>query len=166
MDTQKLANWSEIVASVAVVITLVFLILEVRQNTDAVERQALLERQARLINPYLASPEFRSVYVKIKEKDGREDNVAAFIDYYDLAHGEAVLWVRHLDENWSGLEADFLKYGESDDMNALITGFLSFPDARLYWLTSASADRFNPEFRSHVESLRLQLPEHQQAMPE
>jgi len=36
MDRSKLADLSEIVSSVAIVVTLIYLTVEVRQNTDAV----------------------------------------------------------------------------------------------------------------------------------
>ena len=144
----------EIVASVAVVITLVFLIYEVRQNTAAIERQTVLDRQSRLVEPYLASPEFRNVYTIIKKKDGREPRVEALKDRYDLTDEQAVLWVRHLDENWTGMEADFLQYGPSLELNELIVGFLNFPDARAYWEASLDDGPFSPDFVEHVELLR------------
>lgn len=155
MDTQKWVAWAEIVASIAVVVTLVFLTYEVRQNTMAIERQTNLDRQSRLIDPYLESPLFRSVYAKIKAKDGREPRVAAFIGRYDLTDEDAVLWVRHLDENWTGLETDFLQFGSSDELDDLISGFLKFPDGALYWDVSMKTGRFSQAFRNHVESLRL-----------
>lgn len=154
MNTQKWAAWMEIVASVAVVITLVFLIYEVRQNTVAIERQTVLDRQARLVEPYLTSPDFRAVYAKIKEKDGRELRVTALIDRYGLTDEEAVLWVRHLDDNWTGMEADFLQYGPSPDLDELIAGFLNFPDAEAYWEASMKDGPFSTAFMEHVESLR------------
>jgi hypothetical protein len=144
----------EIVASVAVVITLVFLIYEVRQNTVAIERQTVLDRQSRLVDPYLTSSDFRAVYTKIKEKDGRESRVKALVDRYELADEEALLWVRHLDENWKGMEADFLQYGPSPDLDRLIAGFLTFPDAAAYWEASLKDGPFVTAFIEHVESLR------------
>jgi hypothetical protein len=143
-----------VVASVAVVITLAFLIYEVRQNTFAIERQTVLDRQSRLVDPYLTSPDFRAVYTKIKAKDGRELRVEALIDRYELTDEEAVLWVRHLDENWTGMEADFLQYGPSRGLDALIIGFLTFPDAKAYWEASLNDGPFSPAFVEHVESLR------------
>lgn len=154
MNTQKWAAWTEIVSSIAVVVTLVFLIYEVRQNTVAVERQTFLDRQSRLVGPYLNSKEFRSIYAKIKNLDGREPRVAALADRYDLTDEEAVYWIRHLDENWVGLWADFQQYGPNDELDELISGFLGFPDAMLYWDQAMKSGRFSQAFREHVESLR------------
>jgi len=154
MNLQKWTAWTEVVASITVVITLVFLIYEVRQNTAAIERQTYLDRQTRLIDPYLNSAEFRSVYSKIKSKDGREPRVQAFVDRYGLTYEEAVYWVRHLDENWRGLEADFTHYGPSAELDALTVGLLSFPDALLYWESALESGNFSDAFRKHVESLR------------
>jgi len=154
MNTRKWATWMEIVASVAVVITLVFLIYEVRQNTLAIERQTILDRQSRLVYPYLSSGDFRAVYAKIKVKDGRELRVKALIDRYELTDDESVLWVRHLDDNWKGIEADYIQYGPSPDLDGLIVGFLNFPDAKLYWESSVKEGVFSTPFVDHVESLR------------
>lgn len=153
MDYKKWAAWTEIVASIAVVVTLAFLIYEVRQNTAAIERQTFLDRQARLVNPYMESPEFRTIYSKIKNKDGREPRVEAFINHYGLSDEEAVYWVRHLDENWSGIEADFAQFGPSDEIDEMIIGFLRFPDAELYWESVSQTRKFSAAFREHVQSL-------------
>jgi len=71
-----------------------------------------------------------------------------------ILHDEAVLWVRHLDENWKGIEADYVQYGPSVDLDGLTAGFLNFPDAKLCWETSAKEGVFSTPFVEHVESLR------------
>ena len=154
MNNEKLAVWAEVVASIAVVVTLAFLIYEVRQNTVAVERQTYLDRQARLLEPYLESQDFREIYVKIKNRDGLEPRVQHFVDTYALSVEEALYWVRHLDQNWRGFENDFYRYGPNAGLNGMITGFLSFPDGRLYWDSAAQTAGFSDEFVNHVESLR------------
>jgi hypothetical protein len=154
VNTEKWAAWADIVASVAVVVTLAFLIVEVRQNTLTVERQIRLERQSRMIDPYLDSQEFRQIYTRIKATDGREPTVAAFAETYSLADEEAVYWVRHLDVIWTGLEADFLQNGPSPELDGLVRALLSFPDGRLYWRYSGSTDgRFTASFTRHVAGL-------------
>ena len=127
MNTEKWVAWAEITASIAVVATLLFLIYEVRQNTLAIERQMRLERQGRLIDPYMASKEFREIYTAIKVKDGQEPRVAAFAEHYSLTPEQAVYWVRHLDQIWTGLEADFLQNGPSRDLHSILEGMLMFP---------------------------------------
>ncbi|HEX5789196.1 MAG TPA: hypothetical protein VFY03_13520 [Woeseiaceae bacterium] len=156
MKTEKWAAWAEISASVAVVVTLLFLVFEVRQNTLAIERQIRLERQGRLIKPYMESPEFREIYTAIKAKDGQEPRVAAFARHYSLSPEQAVYWVRHLDEIWTGLEADFLQNGPSPELDSMLFGMKSFADGRLYWEVAGAEEamRFSPRFVEYVNAIR------------
>lgn len=162
MDTQEWAARAEIVASLAVIVTLGFVIYEVRQNTAAIERQTTIEREARIVEPYLTSPEFRRVYASIKDRDGPEPIVGAFMDEYDLAVEDAVYWVRHLEQIWTGLEADFHYMGRTDDNGGLIVGLFAYPDNRLYWSMSGSKGRHGADFVTYVEQLVARHPPVQQ----
>ncbi len=153
MRTKDWATWAEIVASVAVIITLIFLVYEVRQNTKALERQTMLERSSRLVGPYMSSGEFRAIYAKIKRKDGREESVAAFVDSYGLSDEEAVYWVRSLEQNFAGVAADYYRDGPTAELERLFTGLLSFPDAMLYWRVQGSKGVHGAEFTAYANSI-------------
>jgi len=133
MKTQEWAARAEIVASLAVILTLVFVIYELRQNTLAIERQTGLERVARMNEPYLSLPELRAVHAKIKDKDGQEEIVQAFIDEYELTHDEALLWARYLQRVFAGLATDYELEGPSRQVEAMTWGMVNVPDGRLYW---------------------------------
>jgi hypothetical protein len=70
MNLQSWAHWSEITASYAVVETLIFLLVEVGNNTRAIERQANLDRSASISASFLTSPDLARILAKVKAVDG------------------------------------------------------------------------------------------------
>jgi hypothetical protein len=155
MNTREWAARAEIVASIAVVVSLVFLVQEVRDNTRALERQTYLDQQSRLVSPYMDSAEFRSLYAKIKTVDGVEPQVAAFMDRYDLSMEQAVYWVRSPEILFVQLEADYLTLGLDARMADMVNGLLSFPDAALYWTSIRGGQgKHDQRFVRWVESIR------------
>ena len=153
-DTRKWVELSELAASAAVIISLVFLIYEVRQNTATLEKQIWIDRQSRMVDPYLSSGEIRSAYAKIKSKDGLELRVAAFVDEYDLDTEEALAWVRMLDSIWYGYEIDYWAFGENDELDTVIRGMLRNPDQKLYWEAVVRDKSLTPEFIAHIEAIQ------------
>ena len=66
-------NWAqriELIASVSVVVTLVWLIVEVRANTGALERQILLDRAANMATPFMEGPELLEPFRRVESVDG------------------------------------------------------------------------------------------------
>jgi hypothetical protein len=66
-------NWAqrvELIASVSVVVTLVWLIVEVRANTGALERQILLDRAANMATPFMEGPELLKSFRRVESVDG------------------------------------------------------------------------------------------------
>lgn len=60
MNLTKVAAWSEIVSSVAILATLVYLGLQMQQNTAAIQaqsRQSMLDADMALLNTWSANPE-------------------------------------------------------------------------------------------------------------
>jgi len=153
-NTRNWVELSELVASIAVVISLVFLIYEIRQNTVTLEKQIWMDRQSRMVDPYLSSDEIRSAYAKIKSKDGLEHRVDVFVEKYDLDTEEAVAWVRMLDAMWYGYEIDFWTFGKNDALDSVILGMLQNPDQMLYWDAVVRENSLTSEFIEHVEKLR------------
>ncbi len=152
MNLQSWAHRAEITASFAVIVTLVFLLLEVRNNTMAIERQANLDRAANLSAPFLATPDLSRVLAKVKAVDGVEPLTQAFSERYDLSVEESVLWSRHLFVIWGGLEADYLYSGSSEKLDRHIEDLLSYPDVQIYW--EHNYVWHTEDFRLYVESIR------------
>jgi hypothetical protein len=88
----KLQNWTniaEITASVAVIISLLFLTHQVGENTSAIERQILLDRSSALTSPFLSDERLPAILSKIKAIDGADPMEQSFMDRYLLTYDEA-----------------------------------------------------------------------------
>lgn len=151
MKVERWTQWAEIAASVAVIVSLVFLIQEVRYNTAAMERQAVMDQAAAVNAPFVEESPLPSIMAKIKAVDGPDPAVSAFVDRYDLSYEEAVRWIRHLSLIWIGLEADFVASGPTARLERTTQGLLQGEDNRLFWEVGAPqvGDR---DFREYVRS--------------
>jgi len=90
MTLEKWAHWAEIVSSIAVVATLLFLVQEIRGNTQALERQITMDRVSAVNTPFFTAPELASVIVKIKAVDGALPGPKAYAERYGLTPEEVV----------------------------------------------------------------------------
>jgi hypothetical protein len=151
MNLESWTQRAEIIASFAVVVTLVFLLLEVRSNTLAIERQAHLDRAESMAAPFLATPDLARVLAKVKAVDGMEPLNQAFAKRYDLSAEESIVWVRHLSAIWDGLQADYTYTGQTEQVDQFARSLLSYPDNQMYWKFQGAW--YSADFRSYVESI-------------
>ena len=121
-------KWMELIVGVSVIISLIVLIIEVRTNTHALERQSRMDYLNGITQPYIDDVSMGRVLAKVKAVDGRDENVLAFMAAYDLDEVEAAAWTRHLYNIWGGIEADYL-YADSDQVESTIKALAIFPDS-------------------------------------
>ena len=152
MKLKKWVHVSEIVASIAVVASLIFLALQIGDNTRTLQRQEIRDRADALTSPFLDVSKVPSILTKIKAVDGIEDLEKAYMDRYNLTHEEASIWVRYQNVLWAGLEADFVANGISPALEAYIKLLLRYPDVRLSWEYRWSVQ--DSDFIGYVERLR------------
>ncbi len=133
MKLQEWAHWAEITASVAVVVSLVFLTGEVSENTLALERQAIRDRAAGINAPFLYDSPIPAIHTKVKAVDGSRSLIQAYVERYSLTYEEAGIWTRYLNVVWTGLEADFILDGESLSLKNRVDELLRNPDDQMYW---------------------------------
>lgn len=151
-----LATTIEILTGISVVITLVLLLVEVRANTGALERQIRMDQAQSVAEPVLDDALLRSAYRKVKQRDGWEPEVAAFMDEYGLTDEEAITWTRFLYWAWVRREADYTYLGRDPALASSIHGLLVFPDNQLFWDTGR--DGFSEDFQAWVDEIRATLP--------
>ena len=151
MKLKKWVHVSEIVASIAVVASLIFLALQIGDNTRTLQRQEIRDRSDSLTSPFLDVSQVPSILTKIKAVDGIEDLEKAYMDRYNLTHEEASIWVRYQNVLWAGLEADFVANGISPALEAYIKLLLRYPDVRLSWEYRWSVQ--DSDFIGYVERL-------------
>jgi hypothetical protein len=157
MNQAKWKDYAELLGFVAIIISLVVLIVEVRQNTLATERQIALDRAAAMTSPFFDS-ELASILAKIKSADGADTNIMPFVETYDLSYPEAVIWERHLWYAWEVLEAEFEADGRSPSLDASVLAMLVTRDNQLY-VTYSGKFRFSDDFRDYVTSLQGRVDE-------
>ena len=148
MHTRRLSDWAQVLGSVAVVVSLLLLLQEVRGNTRAVERQAAVDRASALSDPFFQDPDLRLAFDKVRVVDGPHAVQAAFMDRYDHTSSEALVFTRHLLQLWSTVEADF-NYGDRDLAAEWVEALLLNPDNRLF----VEHHRFGGEFGTLVHDV-------------
>jgi hypothetical protein len=89
MKLQDVAHWAEILASLAVVVSLVFLTLEIRENTISLESQAIRHRSIALNSTFARNPKIPEILAKTKAVDGPEPLEHAYVERYGLIYEEA-----------------------------------------------------------------------------
>lgn len=157
MKLDRVAPWAEVLANLGVIVSLLFFVREVQDNTQTLRIQAAEERAAALSRPILTNPGLADILAKIKTVDGYEPNAVAFVKRYDLTYAEAVIWIRHLGEMWSGLEAEYAQLGPSQQLEQRIRQLLAVPDQALWFDTGAPDWYLGNEFRTYATSLRAEM---------
>lgn len=153
MKLEQWSHWAEIGASVAIFVSLIILVQEVRTNTLVMERQAVLDRAAAFNGPFLQDSPLPEILTRIKTVDGFEPLEQALVKRYNLTYEQAVQWGRHLSLLWTVLEADYRTKGPSDALGAIAYSLLGSPDNQLFW-DKGAPQVLSGEFRQYVEAVR------------
>ena len=153
MKLGNLANISEILSSIAIVITLIVLVFEVQGNTDALQRQMDNDRASRLSDIY-DSPYLPGIFAKMQEVDNENIGgpMKAVMEGYNLTYEEAYRVTLHYSTLRRGYEADFLSNQPgAEDREAQMIRLLNSRDQALYW--ESVKFRYNQEFVEHMNRL-------------
>jgi len=153
MDTDRLNRWLTLVANLGVIAGIVFLAIEIRQNTATQELQMRMDRISGLMDPYFESPELVEVWAKVKAVDGLEPVAERFVDRYKLTPEEAALWSRLIHRDWYVMQAQFITDGPSEDIERTVRNFYYlYPDFRIVYEVNED-DALSNEFIEYVESI-------------
>ena len=152
MSQMNLRNIAELISVTAIVVSLIFLIIEVRENSLAIEQQSAIARADAITQPFFES-NLASVLEKISVVDGAVGMAPQFAEKYKLTLQEAILWERHLWYVWEVAEATYITEGASEKLQKQIQMMLLSPDHSLY-VKNALKYQFNHEFRDYVIKLQ------------
>lgn len=152
MAKRNLVEWMEVATGLAVLVGLVLVVMELRVNTMAVNRQAAVERASSLTEPFLYSDVLRAADEKVRAVDGSGTIGDAFIETYGMKPEQALAWSRHLMQVWSIVQADYL-HGDSEAALTLAGALLTNPDNRLY---VENWPLFEQTFQAEVDRLLLE----------
>ncbi len=150
MNWTKASAVAEILSSVAILITLLYLVIEIGQNTEALEassRQAALEGDVQHLYQGVATPELWQAYVKPNLTEVEKIRLSGYLF--------AFLRMR---------ERDWLQYrlGALDEATWLtyqtgMLGTLHYEQVNKWWNNYGSSV-FDPTFREHVDNLLEGMP--------
>ena len=151
MKLEKWALVAEIVGSVAIVVTLVFLIAEIRANSQLTERQIALEQTDRLSRAILESETLARLMAHIDDVDGSNSQAKLAIrERYGFDPGETELVTRYYRQQWFGYIADF-RLGSNDRLAEQVSLMLTFPDQKLFW--EGEAIKYDADFTRFVDEV-------------
>ena len=148
MKLKDIALLTEIVGGAGILISLLVLVFEVRQNNALVERQILLDR-ADLDASIIESQYLPPIIAKIQAVQGVLPVESAFSRQYELSEEEAIRWSRLLRRDWNNYEADFDAGLPGADSEILT--IMQFADQRLYW--TAEKSKQETKFVEYVRDL-------------
>lgn len=145
MKLERWAPLAEVLASVAVVFSLVFLVYEIRQNTKSLEREMQMELILSYSDVYLDQPILAEIYAKVKAVDGLEPLADAYVERYELTPAEAVLWGRNVSRTLWIIHSQFLQDGPSENLETQLGALMTYPDFRMAFDMNEDA-LLTPEF--------------------
>jgi hypothetical protein len=153
MNWEAIGAIGDFMGGVGVIVTLGYLALQIRTNTNVMRSNAQREMNSNVNDRFFSSREVLEAHVKVKSKDGHEEVSVALMNEYDLTPEQAVSYWRYILQIWKGLEADF-KMGVVDE-DAIAT-FMRANDMRLCW--DATQFWIDPSFAKLVQSIAARHP--------
>jgi len=150
---RRVAHWVEIIANVGVIATLLILILQVRDNTQVLRSQAIVQRAAPLLQPFIEQAPIPDILAQIKAVDGSEPMVQAYMDRYGLTYADGNSWARHVSQVWVSMEAEYALFGGSDFLDGRIRGLLSSQDQRIWYENGGAQRALSDVFLEYVEEV-------------
>ena len=147
MTLEDLGNLGEFIASVGVLITLVYLAIQIRQNTAAIRvqtRQALSETQFANINLRATDPQLSLIIAKVNRNEPLDDDEQARFYY----HADASM--RQFENAYSHYRAGMLSEEDWQAQRRSIIVTLRTPLAREMW--SGLKHTYNQDFCAAVDA--------------
>lgn len=156
-ESMKLRLWvdiAEITASVAVVVTLLLLVFQIRESDEQERIQNAIRMAQWDAQMFLQSDQLPLIAAKI-EAVGNPDFLSDFRKRYELSVEEAGIWNRWLYLMWKSIEAEYLSMGPSDQLAKRIRLVAAYEDQRLVIVpvVTSTSPIFDQKFTRYVDSL-------------
>ncbi len=151
MNWTKTSAVAEILSSVAILVTLVYLAVEIQQNAEATRadsRQAILESDQQFLHLIVDSPELNLLWYKPELTDEEKVRLSFFL----LSH------MRMRESNWFQYKSGTLDGRTWQSYRASIVAVLSAPRTRAWWRKFGVERVFDLDFVSVVENLVADEP--------
>jgi hypothetical protein len=152
MNWEAIGAVGEIAGSCVVLVSLIYIAIQLRDTKKATTRTARLERNSALSRTVLETPELAEILSKINKVDGSSQFVGEMQLTYNLSPAEAELYLRYLATAWRTLETDFLTLDDDTQIKAPIIGQLQTPSSSRF--IEIRGNKFNPDFVKLVDRLK------------
>jgi hypothetical protein len=147
LDLSKLAAISEIVATVAVVISLLFVGYSIKRNTDELHSSNtnfLYELDAQITADLSREPGLSSILVKVAQNDALSE--IEKIQYVNLQHRFLTVW----EIAWTQHNSGLLDFDEWTDWDRYLSGSVTRDFPQDWWIDIRSG--YKPRFAHHVDA--------------
>ena len=152
MNWTKLSATSEILSSVAILITLIYLAIETQQNADAImagTRQEILAADQAFLMELSKFPKIEEVRYKQNLTDEERGQLGFML----------ITFVRMRESNWVQYQNGVLDETTWQSYRNSIVGMMGNPNGKKFWQNYVVAyDSFDPQFTTHVSDLLANSP--------
>ena len=147
MKIEKLSAWAEMISSVAVLATLVYLVIQTNQNAEAIKgatRQSMLATEVEFLNRSFNKPEIAGIQYK--------DELT--VDERTMAANYVLIFMRIRENNWLQYKNGVLDAQTWHSYKSSIPYIVSSKNARAFWQNWAIDDgTFDPEFIEMINGI-------------
>ena len=151
MNWTKTSAIAETLSSVAILITLVYLVVEIQQNAEATQaetRQAVLDSDQQYLEFYVDSPELMVLQHQSDLSDEERIRLSFLL----------VTFIRMRENNWLQYENGTLDDVTWQTYRLSLISQLSNPQSRAWWRNFGVERVFDSEFISLVDELLANQP--------
>jgi hypothetical protein len=151
MNWDKTSAISEILASIAILVTLVYLAVEINQNAEATRaevRQAMLASDQQLLEQLMDDPQLSLSWYK----EELDDEERVRLGYFLVTH------LRMRENNWLQYKNGILDEETWRSFRLSLGVIFSARQPRRWWLNRGVEQLFNSEFVADVNALIGDLP--------
>ena len=151
MNWTKASAISEILSSVAILVTLFYLVIEIQQNAEATRagvRQSILASDQQFLQMIISDPELNLMWYK-QDLNAEE---RTRLSYFLITH------VRMRENNWLQHQNGILDDATWQAYRGSLLAVLSGPQPRAWWGNFAVERIFDERFISYVNELIANQP--------
>lgn len=151
MNWDRTSAIAEILSSVAILVTLVYLTIEINQNAEATRadtRQAILQSDQEFLRLFIDDPELHLMWYKPQLNDVEKVRLSYFL----ITH------MRMRESNWFQYLSGTLDARTWHSYRATIVVVLSAPNTRTWWRNYGVKLLFDPDFIALVDDLLADQP--------
>jgi hypothetical protein len=135
MKLAALNDWLTLIANIGVLAGLIFVGLEIRQNTLALEREISISSAESTHGVVANSDYLAQINQKMTEVNGAIGPVVALQELYGLSEEEAHRWWRYLFQVWLRNQADWIYGGKEDDACVRAVQLMRWRDNQVFFET-------------------------------